>query len=595
VALYPSLDIEKCASVVQEKLYESEITFANLQWKEIMLYLRYMMTDEQLRERQLYNHAPKRRWRRGRPPLFHASGSSNDSETRRGPWDFTECLEPNDDQTRRMWCIAVEILVTKTMQNHCYMFEGQIYRQEEGGSIGLDLTGVVSDIYMSWWDVRLIDLLRGARYLMMMYVRYVDDINMVLEVEEEIDEERDGPRDGQVMEKVRRIADTIHPSTKTTCDYGSKYDDNKLPMLDIKLWTGLSDGERKILYEHYMKDVSSRHVINYLSAHPEEMKINVLVNEALRILRNCSRHLPDEVKTSHLQYLVNRMQFSGYPQAYRHEVIARAFRRHRNRNGGDGARRRRTDKRTWYDKNRYDGVMFVDTTPNGELKKRVEQVCRKNRVKIKVVEKITGTVKKELQRSNPFGHQHCKRNDCVTCNLNLSINCRKRGPVYEMYCMDCKVAVGKTEKSYMGQTGRTTYHRMKEHFSKWERRAEDSVLHKHSVQCHEEERFEVGIKLIASCYGKPTTRLITEAIHIEDIPEENSMNEKTEWNYVRLPRVGMVEWFEVGIKLIASCYGKPTTRLITEAIHIEDIPEENSMNEKTEWNYVRLPRVGMVE
>jgi hypothetical protein len=60
VALYPSLDIEKCASVVQEKLYESEITFANLQWKEIMLYLRYMMTDEQLRERQLYNHAPKK-------------------------------------------------------------------------------------------------------------------------------------------------------------------------------------------------------------------------------------------------------------------------------------------------------------------------------------------------------------------------------------------------------------------------------------------------------------------------------------------------------------------------------------------------------
>jgi hypothetical protein len=78
--------------------------------------------------------------------------------------------------------------------------------------------------------------------------------------------------------------------------------------------------------------------------------------------------------------------------------------------------------------------------------------------------------------------------------------------------MDCKVAVGKTEKSYMGQTGRTTYHRMKEHFSKWERRAEDSVLHKHSVQCHEEERFEVGIKLIGSCYGKPTARLITEAI-----------------------------------------------------------------------------------
>ena len=32
----------------------------------------------------------------------------------------------------------------------------------------------------------------------------------------------------------------------------------------------------------------------------------------------------------------------------------------------------------------------------------------------------------------------------------------------------------------------------------------------------------------------------------------------------------------------------------TEAIHIEDVAEENSINEKSEWNYVKLPRVGIV-
>ena len=97
------------------------------------------------------------------------------------------------------------------------------------------------------------------------------------------------------------------------------------------------------------------------------MKVNVLVNEALRILRNCSEHLPDEVKTSHLQYLLNRMQLSGYPQSYRHEVMARAFRRHnknRNRREGETEPRRKPDKRTWDNKEKYDGVMFVDTTPN---------------------------------------------------------------------------------------------------------------------------------------------------------------------------------------------------------------------------------------
>ena len=539
-ALYPSLDIDKCASIVNEKLYKSKISFANLQWKEIMLYLRFMLTDRQLRDRGLYIHAQKRRKRRKRPPLFHASGSDTDTEMRRRPWVFTDCVLPNEDQTRKMWCVAVEMLVTKTMQNHCYMFEGRIYRQEEGGSIGLDLTGVVADIYMSWWDGQLIVLLREARIFAILYKRYVDDINMLLAME--IEGEIVGPKDKYVMEKVRQIANTIHPKTKATCDYGSNYPDGKLPMLDIKIWKGESTNtEQKILYEHYMKDVSSRHVINYHSAHPEDMKVNVLVNEALRILRNCSEHLPEEVKTNHLQYLVNRMQFSGYPQSYRHEVIARAFKKHsNNRNRVRREPRRMTDKRKWYNEEKYDGVMFVDVTPNGELKKRVEKVCKRNGARIKVVEKISSTVKRELQRSNPFGHEHCKRIDCVTCNLGLQINCRKRGLVYEMWCEDCKVEIEKPEQMYRGQTGRTTYHRVKEHFMKWEKKTDDSVLHKHSTKCHGGERFEVGIKLLATCYGKPTTRLISEAIHIEQIPEENSMNEKSEWNYVKLPRVGML-------------------------------------------------------
>ena len=109
-----------------------------------------------------------------------------------------------------------------------------------------------------------------------------------------------------------------------------------------------------------------------------------------------------------------------------------------------------------------------------------------------------------------------------------------------MYCVTCKEMLDAQEQAYRGQTGRTTYHRMKEHFAKWESETEDSVLHKHSVKCHGGGDFEVSVKILASCYGKPTTRLITEAINIEEMPEETSMNERSECNYVRLPRVGMV-------------------------------------------------------
>ena len=46
--------------------------------------------------------------------------------------------------------------------------------------------------------------------------------------------------------------------------------------------------------------------------------------------------------------------------------------------------------------------MFVDVTLNGEMKQRVEKAFRKNKMKVKVVEKIRRMVKKESQRSNPF-------------------------------------------------------------------------------------------------------------------------------------------------------------------------------------------------
>jgi hypothetical protein len=215
--------------------------------REIMLYLRYMLTDEQIQRKDHDNYAPERRTRRGRPPRFTASGSEVDEETRMRPWNFDGCDVPDNDETRKMWCEAVEIMVVQTMKNHCYKFKGQLYRQEEGGSIGLDLTGVIAEIYMSWWDGQLVVLLREERIFALFYKRYVDDINLLLKCECTDETEIEGPMDRHVMEKVRRIANTIHSNIKATCDCGSNYEDEKLPVLDLKIWIGGSENGTKIL------------------------------------------------------------------------------------------------------------------------------------------------------------------------------------------------------------------------------------------------------------------------------------------------------------------------------------------------------------
>ena len=92
-------------------------------------------------------------------------------------------------------------------------------------------------------------------------------------------------------------------------------------------------------------------------------------------------------------------------------------------------------RKDWYKRDkRYESVMFVQPTERSELKRRIQQIAQKNGVKVKVVEKAGQTVKKVLQRSNPFGKEVCERGDCVVCKYGKPGECRERGCGYQLMC-----------------------------------------------------------------------------------------------------------------------------------------------------------------
>ena len=49
--------------------------------------------------------------------------------------------------------------------------------------------------------------------------------------------------------------------------------------------------------------------------------------------------------------------------------------------------------------------------------------------------------------------------------------------------------------------------------------------------------------------------------------------------------------FEFEIEILSRCYGKPSRRMITEAVLIEELNEEETMNSRKEWTYTRLDKV----
>ena len=141
-------------------------------------------------------------------------------------------------------------------------------------------------------------------------------------------------------------------------------------------------------------------------------------------------------------------QFSGYDQYMRAKVIFKVLNRYdekvksystmnkmyKSRQEQYDERRKRKDikKENWYNKERYDGIMFADVTKDGELLNEVKRACKRNKPKIKVVEKMHSTIKREIQRSNPFQNKNCGRKDCVLCERKMNIDCRTRGCVYEI-------------------------------------------------------------------------------------------------------------------------------------------------------------------
>ena len=188
-------------------------------------------------------------------------------------------------------------------------------------------------------------------------------------------------------------------------------------------------------------------------------------------------------------------------------------------------------KQDWYkEEGRYESIMYVDSSPKSAWKKKIQSIVKRNKMKIKVVERVGKTVKGMLQKSSVFTKRESGRNDCEMCKRGLKVNCRTRGCVYDIKC--------KThEHKYDGTTGRSIYERIGEHIESWRKKEENSPLQKHAETYHDGEEFEIELKIVAECFGNPSKRLITEAVVIDEISDEITINAKREWSYVKLSKI----------------------------------------------------------
>ena len=100
----------------------------------------------------LHDVCPKRRHRRGPRPKITGCGTQENEEERHAPWIFPNTSRIDDSTKRRMLVEAIRVVLKVLMETHTYEFANIIRRQTKGGAIGMELTGVVAQIFMVWWD-----------------------------------------------------------------------------------------------------------------------------------------------------------------------------------------------------------------------------------------------------------------------------------------------------------------------------------------------------------------------------------------------------------------------------------------------------------
>ena len=154
-----------------------------------------------------------------------------------------------------------------------------------------------------------------------------------------------------------------------------------------------------------------------------------------------------------------------------------------------------------------------------------EDVIRKSRCRVRVVERAGRSVCQMLQKSYPFTKTRCVSDECFVCVSEGKGNCLRENINYEIECTreGC-------EYVYCGESARNCFCRGREHLKGIAKRDPESVLVEHVIEKHNSE-FDCGVcsgfrMNVREMHTNAMERQLTEAIKIETMIRP-SMNRKS--------------------------------------------------------------------
>lgn len=175
-----------------------------------------------------------------------------------------------------------------------FMYKEQYYQQIDGCPMGSPISPSIADFLLN----KLLDYVCSKlNFRPKLLVKYVDDLLMIC------------PRN--LVTEIQNLFNSFHTKIQFTIE---EEKDNKIPYLDILI---IKNEDKSISTNYYAKPLSSGRILNYLSNHPNYIKVNTAYNFISRVFTLSSPQFRNKNKT----YIYKTLLNNSYPK----HVIRKLF------------------------------------------------------------------------------------------------------------------------------------------------------------------------------------------------------------------------------------------------------------------------------
>ena len=405
-----------------------------------------------------------------------------------------------------------------------------------------------SDLYFTYVDDNLTKVKavpNGATF---------DKINKKVVIDKNIklrDDNLNLPEDKKAFNLLTEIVNTINPELQMKNEVGSDHPElgYAVPFLDTAVWIDDANEEYpngRIFHKYYEKPSKAAIVIHKESDINERAKRTIHTQEIVRILRNSSRDLPEEVREKGIKDYAVKLKNSGYVKKYISEIIESGFAafdkqlkandegvtplyrpREWNRETRDKEKKQKVSN--WFKTGGFEHKLLIPSTPNGELKKLIEKNTEllNTKLKIKLIEEsgipLLNVLQKNVAKNDKLPCEDIE--NCLQCSNDDIGKCRISYITYKLECLEPECPF-----IYFGETNRNGYSRgsEKNSQSKTITGIEKSVISSHAFTHHDGKEIKVKMKMLNRYRADPTGRQNAEAILIRNSSKDILMNGKSE-------------------------------------------------------------------